>query len=202
MRNSRFHNNTDTSSHHGRVPMRLRQQWSIILLFGMAISLAFYNILTAPTVEEELIARRQRGTNRLYRQREYGSSSSSTSDNGGSDGQQQELYQQDDATTPTTAMPASAGATALAADWQSVDGRPVLRIISTSAQADSPVVMFSPLPPHMVTNSIHPNGDSLTNNVMNNATDSNSLASTSNAMSLRKADDESTTRRTDPDYHR
>jgi hypothetical protein len=179
MRNRRFHSNTNTSSRPGRVPTVLRQHWSIILLFGMAITLAYYTILTAPTVEQELIARRRRGMDRRYRQRGYGSSGSS--DSGG--GQQQERYQHTEVTRlPTTAMTASSEATTVAANWQSVDGRPVL--------------LFSPLPPQMATSSIHRNGNTLTNSIaMDNATNSNSLASTTTTtLSLMEADDESTSR--------
>jgi hypothetical protein len=190
-RNRRFHkNNTNDSSHPGRVSTVLRQQWSIILLFGMAISLAFYTILTAPTVEQELIARRRRGTDRRYRQQEYGSGSDSG-------GQRQEIYQQEEVTIATPAMTAPGIATTVAAaDWQSVDGRPVLRIIPHSALADSPIVLFSPLPPHMATGNIPPNDNSLTNIAMDNVTDSNSFAShiTTAPLSLTEADDESTSR--------
>jgi hypothetical protein len=202
MRNRRFHNNTNNSSRPGRVPTVLRQQWSIILLFGMAFSLAFYTILTAPTVEQELIAHRRRGTDRRYRQREYGrsgSSSDSDSDSGGGQQQQQEQErsQQEEGIMSTAAM-AAPGATTFATDWQSVDGRPILRIIPASALgADSPVVLLSPLPPQVTSSSIHSNGDTLTNIVMDNETDSNSLASnttTSRLSLIAAADDESPSR--------
>jgi hypothetical protein len=121
----------------------------------MAISLA-YTILTAPTVEQELVAHRRRGTGRRYRQQEYGSGSDS-----GGGGQQQEIYQQEEVTITTPAMTALGTATTVAADWQSVDGHPALRIIPHSALADSPIVLFSPLPAHMAANTsrIHLNGD-------------------------------------------
>jgi hypothetical protein len=124
---------------------------------------------------------------------QYGCGSSSSSSLSGG-GHEQERNQQEEVTMTTPAMAAPAGVITVATDWQSVDGRPVLRIITTSVQADIPVVLLSPLPPHMVTNSIHPNGNSLTNIVMDNATDSNSLASTTTVLSLREADDESTRR--------
>jgi hypothetical protein len=45
---------TTTRPHcgHRRPRLPVRQRWSIILCFGMAILLGFYNILTAPTVEQ------------------------------------------------------------------------------------------------------------------------------------------------------
>jgi hypothetical protein len=112
-RKCRFRKNTNGSSRSGRVPTVLRQQWCIILLFGMAISLAFYTLLTALTAEQELIAHRRRGTDRRYRQQECGSGS----DSGGGDGQQQKIYQQEEVTITTPTMTAPAGtATTVAAD--------------------------------------------------------------------------------------
>jgi hypothetical protein len=104
-------------------------------------------------VEQEMSARQRRGTDRRYRQQEYGSS-----DIGGGS-QQQEVYQQEEVSTFTTpAMTAPGTVTTVSADWQSVDGRPALRIIPHSALAKSPIVLLSPLPAHMTANSIHPNG--------------------------------------------
>jgi hypothetical protein len=190
---------TQRSHGHRRPGLRIRQQWSIILLFGMAILLAFYTILTAPTVEQELVQRRRRG---IY---SYGSSSG----NGSGMGSQQREQEQEQVTTPTATMAtATTAATIVTAnvdvDWQSVheDGRPFFRMISSY---DRPVVMLSPLPLPVQTvasdsdsSNNHPNWDiSLTNTTEDeNATDTDTNSTTgptTNLTLLESDDDEADT---------
>jgi hypothetical protein len=174
----------------------------------MAILLAFYTILTAPTVEQELVQRRRRG---IYSYR-------SSSGNGSGMGSQQREQEQEQVTTPAATMATSPAATSTATtaativtanvdvDWQSVheDGRPFFRMISSY---DRPIIMLSPLPlpvPTVARNSDsnsssdsnnHPNWDiSLTNTTVDdNATDTDTTGTTTNLTLLEKDDDDTAT---------